>query len=207
MASTGLTLLEGINQVLRAAGIFPVAVVPSTESDTTSDAALAEEMLDINRVRTLQRGWPDNTSYATRIAVGSGESTVTLDSDVLTVRGAGPDAGRNFGIQNQGLWDADAGSLTIRAIRAADDFVTLDLVKDGTFVELSTTLKDLIVAEASLEFARMMLSVSPAREQVLQHALAKAEYLATRNPARPSVEGPNSQPVIAQPQQGQQQRS
>jgi hypothetical protein len=126
MAYLGLTLIEGINEVLESVGEPPwgQASHPSTPGvdDTTSIARRAEDFIRRETLRVQALGWPENTVVNLKLegnaanvipltGLGSDASgSVILLYDILALKGSGPDAHRNYGIRGLLLWDADNGT-------------------------------------------------------------------------------------------------
>lgn len=185
MATLGYTKLEAVNQMLRAINLPPVAAL---DTGGVSEQAEAEAMLDLVDRQIQGQGWPENTEQFKTYTAGS----ITVGSDILRVRGSGPDAHRNLVLQGDALYDADKGSLTVTATRGSTVF--LEVVYKLDFIDCSPMLKEKIVAQAALMFQRR--KQNPNREQVLVEEAILADFVAQR--IRPNVpaQPPNIQPIL-----------
>lgn len=186
MAILGYTKLEAVNQMLRAVNLPPVSAL---DPGGDSEEGEAEAVLDLVSRQVQGEGWPENTEQFKTYAAGG---AVTVGSDVLRVRGSGPDAHRNLVLNGDDLYDADKGSATITATRGSTVF--LEVVRNLSFEDCSPTLKDKIVADAMLTFQQRKQGES--REATLTREAVLADIRAQR--LRPNIpsQPPNTQPVL-----------
>lgn len=118
---------------------------------------------------------------STRIAARKlGNMNITLGSDILKARSSpgSPNSHRHL-VANVGdlLYDADLKTSRLEN----DDALYLDVTRDYTFANLSSPLKETIVAWARIEFQRWKKGLND-RDGFLLQELAVAEAVAPRNP-------------------------
>lgn len=175
MATLGYSKLEAVNAILF--GINQPRV-PSLDTGGTSDAAEVEYVLDLVTRSVLTRGWPCNTERNQTISaadVGSGVFKCTLPGDVLAVRGAGVDKGREFALRGGLLWDIDAGTDTF----SSGDSFTVDYLVDLDFDDIDPGVKELIVAEAARVYL-LRKNPDPDINQMLREEHIRADIYAPR---------------------------
>lgn len=177
MATLGLTKLQAVNRILRAASLRPVTAL---DTGGTSEAADAEDLLDEVDVELQSKGWPENTVRAqshTAADVGGGVYKITVASDTLDIRPVGADAHRTLVLNGDIVFDAnqnteDFGSAVV---------IYFDRVKELDFIDCSPKLKNLIAAEAARRYQQAFLN-SPSRDQFLAERAALADQMVERNP-------------------------
>jgi hypothetical protein len=106
-----ITLLEAVNQVLRAAGLAPVTGLGSANMNVDAEGAL-NALEDASRTfQARAGGWEFNREFRTLPAEGNG--SVLLPSDCISVRTAGEDRWRTFVKRGGKLYDRDNGTFNI----------------------------------------------------------------------------------------------
>lgn len=209
MATTGMTFVEAINELVETINEFPMSgsAKPSAADpvDSTSIYARAETFINRESRRLQALGWPENTTLARPVTAESGAKTVLVES-FLSVRAAGPDQHRSLVMRKDGsntkLFDADKQSYDITS--ANDGTVYLDTVEELDFEYLPNHLQDVIVARAKMTFQRRIQGNPETDQQLLQEYM-QAEQLAFRN--KPDLDQNfNIRPMIGATEQQEQRR-
>lgn len=174
------TIVDAINQVVETTTKFPwglpmapsaiitgttvvTAAVTTTiaNPDTTSIYARAEQFLDRARYQVLAMGWPENTEMSRAFAATAGKVALTgANSNVLNIKGAGPDGHRNLVIRTDtvspfavSVYDAN---LRTFAVTTGTLSIYLDCVLLLTWSDLPTKLADLVIQRAKVMFNRRL---------------------------------------------------
>ena len=198
MASNGMTLVGGINEIVETIGEFPMVDPGDGSADPaaggTSIYSRARDVLERETKRALSEGWPENTELGKKFTINAvdagtneGEIAVTADlDDVLEIQGSGPDRHRNLVLRTTGgvlkVYDADLKSYNL-AIRDGASWRTdifLDVTLNIAFPEITPLLQDYIVAKAKMTFQRR-LQGNPAVDQALQQEFIMASRAVGRN--------------------------
>lgn len=184
MAVLGITKLIAVNRMLRSINTTRVAAL---DTGGTSIQAFAEDVLDEITTQALVRGG-DELWVPGKVLTPSAGS-ITLDSQVLAVRGSGKDIHRAFSIRGDKLWDMaanlDAGVAAVT--------VMVDLVYATDFVDLPPKIKESIVNEACQVFQRRYKG-SPQADAWLGEELNRTQS-ASAAPSTPTKINPAVNPV------------
>jgi len=200
MASNGMTLVGGINEIVETIGEFPMVDPGNGSADPasggTSIYSRARDMLERETKRTLSEGWPENTELGKKITInaynaGSNPGEVATPGDLssfLEIQPSGPDRHRNLVLRTTGspatlkIYDADLKSynLSIRDGATWRTEIYLDVTSSIAFAELTPLLQDVIVAKAKMTFQRR-LQGNPAVDQALQQEYIMASRAVGRN--------------------------
>jgi len=189
MADLGLTKLKAVNRMLRTIPILPVAALDPSGS---SEASRAEEVLDEVTDAVLLEGYYDNFVRCKLFTAVASEITVT--SDVLRVRSAGPNQHRNFTLKSDKVYDLDRDTSTFAS---ATEQIYLDVWKKWSFVDLAPQLKELITNRAAVVYQSRRRG-SPDMDQTLTRESAQAEVNVNKPgiPLAPS-QTPNPFPLLS----------
>jgi len=195
MASEGLTVVDAVNMMLETVNEFPISTRPSADSDTTSIARRAEDILLRETKTVLSWGWPENTTIGKEYTSGAVDM-----SNVYAAKGSGRDAHRAFTIKDNKLWDVAAGSHTIQPMVSGDNVIYLDIIGSVSpawpenFENGAMTTKEVIVRHAAQLFQRR-LQGSQTQDAFLSQERAIADMQAKRNPIDVDPQLPNIQPL------------
>tara|TARA_R100000458_G_scaffold25185_2_gene22700 strand:- start:6332 stop:7027 length:696 start_codon:yes stop_codon:yes gene_type:complete len=192
MPSNGLTLVEGINEVVETIGEFPMTGSTAPAADGTSVYSRGRSFLERETKRIISEGWPENTELAKKYDLAESTGILSLAAEtlpVLRIQGAGPDRHRNLVLRTDSsdptvlkVWDADQKSFDLR-IRDGDtdrSEVYLDVTLELAFPEITPLLQDVILAKAKMLFQRR-LQGNPSVDQALQQEFIMANRAAGRN--------------------------
>lgn len=197
MAELGISQLNAVNLVLAGIGEERVSAIVAETASDIAGAALYQ--LNRSQEMVLAEGWRDNTDICRPITpTGSGPYIVTLDSDVLAVRGSGPHHYRNFGIRAGLLWDSDAHTSSF----SSNSPIYLDIVRNAAWADLSPRLKHIVVNHATLVFQRRRRGSPVADQQLLQEVVQSAATADLRGP-RMDGEPINRYPMFTRVPAGQ----
>ena len=182
MAGLGMTLVDGINEVVEVIGDFPMSGTAPTASGT-SVYSRAHRFIDRETTRILSEGWPENTVLAQTFPLDTEALDLVNETPpVLRVRGAGPDRHRHLVLRGTAVYDADQKSLKLTTREGNTDRteVMLDVVVAADFEDVSPQLQDVIIAKAKLAFQRR-LQGNPSVDQALQQELWLTQQALDRN--------------------------
>lgn len=147
MPSNGMTKLDAVNMALSGINEYRVT---SLDTGGTSVQADAERYVDDSTRYFCAMGWPCNTRRSAAFTPSSATFEITLASDVLRVRGAGPDQHRNLVIRGDKVYDADKGTNSMGSANA----VFMDVAVLLSFEDLDPMLKELVAKHAQQQFVR-----------------------------------------------------
>ena len=215
MAGNGLSLIEGINELVETVGEFPTSSNPP-ESDT-SIYGRARDILVRESKRVMSLGWPENTlpAQSTTAVVSSGDAAnfyMVLGSDVLQIRGAGSSSHRDLVMRIDSKDGNDATADTPKVFDAnkgtfnfgSAESVFIDKVVDISFENVSPPVQDVILGRARMVFQRRIQGNMEADATLLQE-YQEADINAPRN--QPQItQRFNTRPVTASARPGGQQK-
>lgn len=183
MAVLGMTKLEAVNLMLEAIDEEPVAAL---DTGGTSIQGKAERILDRTSEIVQARGWPENTMTSKQHTASGG--SVTVGSDVLWIRAAGPDQHKPLVLKGDKVWDRAADALY-------NANVYLDIIRELAFEDCSPKLKHTIATEASAILQRRQKGEA-VNDQFLQQEALIANVGADR--LKPADQWPNVAPLVPQ---------
>lgn len=163
----GLDKLGAVNEMLLSIRRFPVI---SLDTGGASDAAIAEAKLDTADRKIQSEGWHCNTEYNVILTV-DGDNKIPLGTNIMKVD-VDPeesDSGRDVCRRGNFLYDLE---------NQTDQFtgtLTVERVLQIPFQDLTPVLKDLVTAEATVEFQRAMLGSSKIDTYTRDNLLASRE--------------------------------
>lgn len=195
MAGNGLSIVEGINEIVETIGDFPMDTGDDAPGTTgTSIYSRAQQILEREAKRILAEGWPENTEVGRRFTLN--ETTFVVDADdlagVLRVQGSGPDRHRDLVLKTHtvgeaevlGVYDANIKGFALNIPSGEEsgdrDDVFLDCTFDLDFEDITPLLQDVIVAKAKMMFQRR-LQGNPSVDQALQQEYIMANRAVGRN--------------------------
>ena len=199
-ASIGMTIIQGINEMVETVNEFPMSEAGSLPDGTgTSIYHRARKFLDRETKRVLAQGWPENTMTNQRRTLGgSGDYSTaapTQTNPELVVRGAGPDSHRNLVIRYDSgeslnkVYDMDQQSFDLRlgggGTSRTDVFLDiihgLDTEANGWgFANLTPELQNVIVDAAKMKF-QLRIQGNLDMNTVLQQEALLSDAEAARN--------------------------
>ena len=186
-----MTKLDAVNACLAAVNEYRVT---SLDTGGTSIASEAERYVDDSTRYFCAQGFPCNTLRAKAYVPTAGTLEVTLGSDVLRIRPAGPDQHRNLVIRGSKVYDADKGQFSMGSSNA----IYLDVAELLVFSDLDPMLREQVAQHAAQRFARRTTG-SQATDAYLSQELGITDAMQPR-------EGTfSSRPVFVPAQQQQQQ--
>lgn len=191
-----MTILDGVNRVLIASGIRPVAAL---DTNGASEASDAERMLD-HATRDAQiPGLYENRVMSVKHTAAGG--VISLASNVIAIQAAGPTQHRNFTIrESAGVWQVfDLERNTFVFTNGEEIF--LDLTVEVQFRNASPYAQDIIVKRAAQMFQRRFKG-SPTADAMLSEELLRAEAGAPRASGRGESDRSDPPPFIAPRGQG-----
>lgn len=148
-----LTKLEAVNIVLDAIGESPVSSLTSG----LPDAEAAESKLDEVRVEILSRGWHQNIEKDVKLKRDA-NNEILLSNIYLRIDSTGPDKETNvvqrYSNGKRKLFDIKERSYTF------DRDLTVDIIVDIPFDELTVELQNYIAARAARKFQESSLGSS-----------------------------------------------
>lgn len=199
MAVLGMTKIQAINQMLRAAGLMPVSSLSTGNSD---DAGIAEEVLDRVNMAIQMQGWPENVEFNTTLTpvLSNGAYTIVADADILWVRSCYRDSHRNFTLKGGMVYDLDRRTTDFGSTTA----INVDICRLLDFDDLQPRTKELIAAAAARAF-QMFKRGNPTQDGFLTEQQIIADTVADRIRMRMNPEPINPFP-IQHPRQAREQR-
>lgn len=156
----GKTKLEAINLMLRYKGQEGVSILTSTA------ASKAVAVLDEVSKEIQAESWPSNTEIKATMTPDVNKHII-IASNVLQIDAAGQDAWRRFTIQGQYLYDIDENTNEFQAA------VTVNIVRELDYENLSPKLKTVIALEAAVRFQSQTLT-STKMDSFINRDLRKA---------------------------------
>lgn len=207
MAGPGYTFIDGINELVEAVGEFPMSGVtkPSVGGDSASIYYLAEKHIDRWNTRVQHQGWPENTDFSVAYLPAGVDDEVSLASDVLKVRAAGPSDGRILVLRvdttdndTPKVWDAALGSFSL-----GSEQIYLDRVVELAFENCTPELQDVILAEAKASF-QLVRQGNMQMDAALSADSDRAGMRAARSSGN-AVEPFNAKPIVPQQRRSPQQ--
>jgi len=142
-----MTKLDAVNACLAAINEYRVTAL---DTGGTSIAAEAERYVDDSTRYLCAQGFPCNTLRAKPYTPAGGTFEITLGSDVLRIRGAGPDQHRNLVMRGTKVYDADKGQFSMTNTNP----VYLDVAELLAFADLDPMLREQVAQHAAQRFAR-----------------------------------------------------
>jgi len=207
MAGPGYTFIEGINELVEAVGEFPMsgATKPSAGGDTASIYYLAERHIDRWNTRVQHQGWPENTDFSVAYTPGGVDNEVTLASNVLKIRAAGPSDGRLLVLRvdtsdsnTPKVWDSALASFDL-----GSDTIYLDRVVELAFENCTPELQDVILGEAKASF-QLVRQGNMQMDSALSADSDRAGMRAARLSGE-AIQPFNAKPIVPQQQRTPQQ--
>lgn len=182
----GITKLQAVTRIVRTIGHGrPTAL----DTNGATPVANAEDVLDEVTRRYLGRGLEENTVRAKMFNLDIG-GKLTVPTETLDVRGAGPDENRKFSIRNGELWDVSPNKST-DVIGTAGEKVCLHWVYSLDWDDILPNTQEAITNEAAMEF-QDRYRASLEQKAVLEKEAAKTDVVVRREQA-PADKGPNNQ--------------
>ena len=151
--------LEAVNQMLMAAGDFPVN---SLASDGVNETTIAETILEDSSIRAQLTGLHSNTRISTYVPDDQGR--IILPSNLLAVDSEGTSLGRDVTVVRDGstiiLYDLD------KQTSVFTDSIKLKLVLKLEFEDLPSAIQAQVIDSAAREYQIRTLG-DPARDRAL----------------------------------------
>lgn len=191
------TRLEAVNMVLAAMGITnPVADLDTTGS---SEATKAERVLDQESKRAQLEGFFGNRVMSKEYTAAS--SIVTLGTDVIAIKAAGPSQHRHFDIRRVGsanlVYDLDRDTSAF----TTGDKIYLDITVELLFENCPVYMQDAILTKACQIFQRR-LKGNPVADEALGQERVRAEAAGGRASGTSASERDNPPPFSLAPPPG-----
>jgi len=142
-----MTKLDAVNACLAAINEYRVTAL---DTNGTSIAAEAERYVDDSTRYLCAQGFPCNTIRSRAYTPSPGTLEVSLGSDVLRIRGSGPDQHRNLVMRGTKVYDADKGQYAMQNSNP----IYLDVAELLAFADLDPMLREQVAQHASQRFAR-----------------------------------------------------
>ena len=142
-----MTKLDAVNACLAAINEYRVTAL---DTNGTSIAAEAERYVDDSTRYLCAQGFPCNTIRSRAYTPSPGTLEVSLGSDVLRIRGSGPDQHRNLVMRGTKVYDADKGQYAMQN----GNPIYLDVAELLAFADLDPMLREQVAQHASQRFAR-----------------------------------------------------
>lgn len=142
-----MTKLDAVNSCLAAINEYRVTAL---DTNGTSIAAEAERYVDDSTRYLCAQGFPCNTIRSRAYTPAAGTLEVSLGSDVLRIRGSGPDQHRNLVMRGTKVYDADKGQYAMQNANP----VYLDVAELLAFADLDPMLREQVAQHAAQRFAR-----------------------------------------------------
>ena len=203
----GLTLLQGVNELVESVGEFPTGTLPNAGG--TSIYSRARDILERETKRVLSQGWPENTNMTQKKvphdSTGGTSFYIELGSDVLQIRAAGRDSHRDLTMR-QNTVDKNDGAATDGQPMVYDankatfdmgstDDVYIDEVVNIPFAWVSPPVQDVVLGRARMVFQRRVQG-NMETDAALMQEYQEADVVAPRN--LPDLRQPfNTRPAAA----------
>jgi len=142
-----MTKLDAVNACLAAINEYRVTAL---DTGGTSITAEAERYVDDSTRYFCAMGFPCNTLRAKAYTPAAGTFEVTLGSDTLRIRSAGPDQHRNLVQRGNKVYDADKGQFSMGGTTP----IYLDVAELLAFADLDPMLREQVAQHAAQRFAR-----------------------------------------------------
>jgi len=187
-----MTKLDAVNACLAAINEYRVTAL---DTGGTSITAEAERYVDDSTRYFCAMGFPCNTLRAKGYVPVAPGNTITLSSDTLRIRSAGPDQHRNLVQRGNSVWDADKGQFDM----GSTNTVYLDVAELLAFADLDPMLREQVAQRAAQQFARRTTG-SQLSDAYLSQELAITDTMQPRDTTF------GNRPIFAQTQPQQQQQ-
>ncbi len=198
MAVLGMTKLLGVNRILRANLRPPVSALDAGGAGGTSDAARAQEILEEVSLTVQIRGLHENTVFCKANTL-DGSGKLTIGSDTLSLKGAGPQQRRDYALRSDKVYDQEADT---DVLGAAAGTIYLDIIRYMDFETLDPANKEFIANEAAIVYQRRWRG-NPEQDAALTQEAAKTELFAKKPRPSPNTGIINPFGVLNQPTQPQ----
>lgn len=159
--ASGLSKLQAVNKMLRSIGEFPVQAL---DTGGSTDAAVAESVLDEVKLAVLGDGWNLNTAHNITLSRNSGNQ-IPIPTTALHIDSYGSFANSNYVRRGDYLYDLDNNTDVFT------ESVTVSIIYDMEWDQLPAKLKHYITCRAALQFC----IEGPADDRMVQFLTAERD--------------------------------